>query len=233
MLESMIKTPKTHILLCDDDVNATSVLADFLRDKGYEVIIAHDGEDCLRKLSGDQCDICLLDVTMPKLDGFETLNTMRKSNLMLPVVMMMETNSQQAIVRAYGLGCDDYVVKPLSVELLICKIEAILRRFRPSTMSQETEFDLDGLHFDSVRQTLNGTHLSARENDLLLLLCQNMNAVVDRHVILRSLWQADNHFAVRSLCVYINHLRHFLQGTDVQIVSVHGRGYKLVNSKSS
>ena len=229
----MIKTPRTHILLCDDDANATSVLAGFLRDKGYEVIVASDGEECLSKLRGDQCDICLLDMAMPKLDGFETLSMMRKSNMMLPVVMMMDTNSQQAIVRAYGFGCDDYVVKPLSVELLICKIEAILRRFRPSTMSQETEFDLDGLHFDSIRQTLNGAHLSARENDLLLLLCQNMNAVVDRHFILRSLWQTDNRFAVRSLCVYINHLRHFLEGTEIKIVPVHGRGYKLVNSKSS
>ena len=229
----MIKTPKTHILLCDDDTNASVVLAEFMREKGYEVVLAADGEEGLRKLAAGQCDICVVDVDMPKVDGYELLNTLRKGNQSIPVIMMMETNNQQRIVEAYKSGCDDYVVKPLSVELLTCKIEAILRRFRPISNSQETEFDLDGLHFDSVRQELNGTHLSSRENDLLLLLCQNMNAVVDRHLILRTLWQADNHFSMRSLCVYVNHLRHFLQGTNIQIVSVHGRGYKLVNSKSS
>jgi DNA-binding response OmpR family regulator len=109
----MIKTPKTHILLCDDDANSTTVLADYLRDKGYEVVIASDGEDGLRKLTTDRCDICLLDMNMPKSDGFEMLNTLRTSNSTLPVIMLMETNTLQAIVRAYTLGCDDYMAKPL------------------------------------------------------------------------------------------------------------------------
>jgi len=229
----MIKAPKTHILLCDDDANLTAVLADYLRDHNYEVVVAADGEEGLAKISAGMCDICLLDTNMPKVDGYEVLSALRKTNNMLPVVMLTDGTNQKHIIRAYELGCDDYIAKPLSVELLICKIEAILRRFHPTSNSQEVVFDLDGLHFDSIHQTLNGAHLSARENDLLLILCQNMNAVVDRHLILRSLWQADNHFAVRSLCVYINHLRKFLKGTNVEIISIHGRGYKLVNSKSS
>lgn len=229
----MLKNPTTHILLCDDDVNLAAVLADYLRERGYEVITAVNGEDGLAKMAADRCDICLLDADMPKLNGFDALNELRKTSNQLPVIMLMESDSLSEIHHAYELGCDDYVVKPLSIELLICKIEAILRRVRPIAVSHETAFDLDGLHFDSVHQTLNGKHLSTRESDLLLMLCQNMNVVVDRHLILRTLWRADNNFAVRSLCVYVNHLRRFLAGTSIQIVSVHGRGYKLINSKSS
>jgi len=228
----MLKDPKTHILLCDDDVNLTTILADYLRERGYEVLTATNGEDGLSKLVSDRCDICLMAAEMPKMNGCDALAELRKGDNHLPVIMLMGSDSLTEICHVYKLGCDDYMVKPLSVELLICKVEAILRRFRPSAVSQETEFDLDGLHFDSVHQTLDGKHLSTRENDLLLMLCQNMNMVVDRHLILRTLWQADNHFAVRSLCVYVNHLRKFLAGTKVEIVSVHGRGYKMLNGKS-
>ena len=229
----MIRAPKTHVLLCDDDVNVSTVLADYLRERGYEVLTAANGEDGLAKLTADRCDICLMDADMPQYNGFDALSDLRKTSNQLPVIMLMESDTLSEIHRAYELGCDDYMVKPLSIEILICKIEAILRRFRPSAGSQETEFDLGGMHFDSVHQTVGGQHLSARENDLLLMLCQNMNMLVDRHLILRTLWQADNHFAARSLCVYVNHLRCFLTGTGIQIVSVHGRGYKLINSKSS
>lgn len=228
-----MKATKTHILLCDDDVNLTSVLAEFLRDRGYEVITARDGNDGLSKLGAGQCDICVVDSKMPKHDGFEFLENMRKTHVALPVIMVFEHGVQENILKAYELGCDDYVLKPMSVELLICKIEAILRRFRPTSASKEMQFDLGGKFFDGIHQTLNGEHLSARENDLLLMLAQNLNMMVDRHLILRTLWQTDNQFAARSLSVYANRLRHLLAGTGYHLMSVRGRGYKLVNSKSS
>lgn len=228
-----MKTTKTHILLCDDDVNLTSVLSEYLRNRGYEVITARDGNDGLAKLSAGQCDVCVVDAKMPKHDGYEFLEMMRKDYMSIPVIMVMDRNVQDDIIKAYESGCDDYVVKPMSVELLICKIEAILRRFRPATASKEMVFDLGGKTFDGVRQSFDGVHLSSRENDLLLLLCQSMGSMVDRHLILRTLWQADNQFAARSLSVYANRLRHLLNGTGYSIMSVRGRGYKIVNSKSS
>jgi DNA-binding response OmpR family regulator len=227
-----MKTPKTNILLCDDDVNLTTVLVDYLHEHGYGVITAADGEEALLKVAAGQTDICLLNVNMTKVNGFEVLETIRKTNNQLPVIMVMPNGAQEDIIQAYKLGCDDYLVKPLSVELLICKVEAVLRRCKPVFNSQEMVFDLGGKHFDALHQTFDGRHIAARENDLLLMLCQNMNTLVDRHLILRTLWQMDNHFAVRSLCVYINHLRHLLQGTGLQIFAVHGKGYKLINSKS-
>ena len=225
-------TPKTHILLCDDDVNLTTILSDYLQEHNYGVITAADGDEALAKVDGGQADICLLNVNMTKVSGFDVLENIRKTNNQLPIIMVIQNGAQEDITRAYKLGCDDYLVKPISVEILMCKVEAILRRCRPVFGSQEMEFDLGGKHFDAVHQTFDGQHIAARENDLLLILSQNMNNLVDRHLILRTLWQIDNRFAVRSLCVYINHLRRLLKDTDLQILAVHGRGYKLVNSKS-
>ena len=131
--------------------------------------------------------------------------------------------------KGYNLGCDDYVTKPYSMDILICKIEAVLRRYRIHEKNNEMEFDLNGLRFDAVRQLLGEIRLSSRENELLLTLCQNMGKVVDRSRILTSLWGEDTYFNSRSLSVYINHLRNYIgKDSSVKILSVHGKGYKMV-----
>jgi DNA-binding response OmpR family regulator len=138
-------------------------------------------------------------------------------------------NDREDIIKGYNLGCDDYVTKPYSMDILICKIEAVLRRYHASDNVNEMEFDLNGLHFDAVRQTLGEVRLSSRENELLLTLCQNMGKMVERSRILTSLWGEDTYFNSRSLSVYINHLRNYIgKDSSVKILSVHGKGYKLV-----
>jgi DNA-binding response OmpR family regulator len=115
------------------------------------------------------------------------------------------------------------------MDILICKIEAVLRRYRLGQETTQTEWQLGDVVFDSVRQQLGKQHLSSRENDLLTMLCTNMNNLVDRNRILMSIWGADTYFNARSLSVYINHLRKYLgEDTPVRIMSVHGKGYKLV-----
>ena len=115
------------------------------------------------------------------------------------------------------------------MDILICKIEAILRRCRVFLETEQVEWKLGNLLFDSVRQQLGNKHLSSRENDLLKMLCMNMNNLVDRNRILMSIWGADTYFNARSLSVYINHLRKYMgEDTPVRIMSVHGKGYKLV-----
>ena len=222
---------KTEILLCDNDANLVAVLADFLRDKGYGVIIAQDAEEGFSLIQSKNIDICLLDARMPKVNDTTLLEDLRKAGDNMPIVMMGEHLPQEEIVRLYNLGCDAYIDKPLSVEILICKMEAILRRCREQLNDKQKVFDLDGKTFDGEHHTFDGQHLSARESDLLLILCQNMGEVVDRHLILRALWKEDNFFVSRSLSVYANHLRHILRGTNIQIMAVHKRGYKLVNCK--
>ena len=135
-------------------------------------------------------------------------------------------------MRAFQLGCDDYQTKPFSMDILICRMEAILRRVRAFEESKQKVFDLNGHTFDATHQTFDGRHMSSRESDLLLMLCRAESEVVDKHRILSALWKEDNAFTARSLGVYINHLRAYLTPVDYEIIAVRFKGYKLVNHKS-
>lgn len=220
-----------HILLVESDANLSMVVADYLRSKSYIVDTAKDGQEAWDLIPKRHYDIVLSNITMPHINGYELLKLIRSSDALLPVVFISDKKDKDSIIRAYELGCDDYIFKPFSIDILTYQIEAILRRCQHDESSQKKEFDLGGLHYDSVRQTLGDQHLSTKENELLLMLCQNLNMLVERNHILRSLWGEDTYFNARSLSVYINHLRRYLgAGNTMRILSVHGKGYKLVES---
>ena len=224
-----MKPKQTNILLVEDDANLSIVLADYLRSKDYVVENATNGKEAWDLLLVKRYDLVISDIMMPKMNGFELLKLIRSQYLDLPVVMLTAKIDRDYVLRAYELGCDDYVTKPFSMDILICKIEAVLRRYRFCLDSEQVEWQLGDLRYDSVRQQLGDRHLSSRENDLLKMLCVNMNNLVDRNRILMSIWGADTYFNARSLSVYINHLRKYMgEGTPVRIMSVHGKGYKLV-----
>ena len=226
---SRLVIEKVSILLCEDDEALGSLLADFLRRLNFEVDLCANGEEGLKRFGERHFDLCLLDINMPQKDGFEMLQDIRESGSDVPVIFLTERKATEDIVRGYNLGCDEYLLKPCPMEILLCKIRALMRRCYLNKKNSEVEFDLgNGIRFDSVRQELGGIHLSARESDLLLILCRNLNETVDRNVILRTLWNQESYFASRSLSVYVNHLRHHLKGTDRSIISVHGKGYKLI-----
>jgi len=219
----------THILLIEDDINLNAVLCDYLRSKGYIVDSALDGHEGWELLLKKHFDLVLTDIMMPRMNGWQLLKTLRESSHQVPVIIISAKTDREDILRGYDLGCDDYVTKPYSMDILICKIEAVLRRYRSGDKTHEMEFDLDGVRFDAIRQTLGEQHLSSRENELLLMLCQNKDKMVERSRILMSLWGSDTYFNSRSLSVYINHLRNYLgKDRSVKILSVHGKGYKLV-----
>lgn len=221
----------THILLCDDDATLVTVLADLLKSKGYDVTTAQEAEEAFANIKIGIIDIALIDAKMPDTNGLELLDNLRKSGEKLPIIILGEHMPQSEIIKAYRLGADAYMDKPFTIEILICKMEAILRRCRQNNNNEQKIFDLDGKIFDGEHQIFDGKHLSARESDLLLLLCRNKGELVDRHLILRTLWREDTYFASRSLSVYVNRLRHILHKTNLQIVAVNKRGYKLVNCK--
>lgn len=224
-----IMATKNHILLVEDDLNLSTVLADYLQSKEYQVTTAANGQEAWELLSNKHFDIMLTDISMPKKNGWQLMKSVRESGMLIPIIVLSAKTDREDIIRGYQLGCDDYLTKPFSMDILICKIEAILRRYRMANQSDEMEFDLNGLHFDAVRQTLGNKRLSSRENELLLMLCQNMDKTVERSRILMTLWGSDTYFNSRSLSVYVNHLRNYI-GKDnvVKILSVHGKGYKLV-----
>lgn len=221
---------QTSILLVEDDVNLSTVLADYLRSKEYNVEQANNGVEAWELISIKHYDLIISDIMMPKMNGYELLKLIRQKSDKLPVIILSAKTDRDDIIHAYELGCDDYVSKPFSMDILICKIEAIVRRCRLYTETELTEWKLGELQYDSIRQQLGDKHLSSRENDLLRMLCQNMDNVVDRNRILMNIWGEDTYFNARSLSVYVNHLRKYLgENSPIRIMSVHGKGYKLVD----
>lgn len=229
----MLKAEKISILLCEDDLNFGMLLSDFLRSRGYVVDFAQDGDDGWVKFTHSKYDICIFDVMMPLKNGFELTKEIRESGSDVPVLFLSARTSKEDVLEGYRVGGDDYITKPCSMEILIYKIESIMRRIRKRDMECRTRFQLGRLEFDATRQTLHDgdekIHLSSRENELLLILCQRCDELVERSYILKSIWLNDTYFACRSLSVYINHLRKILaREPNVKIMSVHGKGYKIV-----
>lgn len=219
----------SHILLVESDANLNMVVADYLCSKAYTIDTAKDGQEAWDLISKRRYDIILTNINMPQINGYDLLKLVRSSFINLPIIVISDKKDKDSIIRAYELGCDDYIIKPFSIDILTYKIEAILRRCQAANLKDNTTFDLAELQFDAARQTLGVQHLSTKENELLLMLCQNMNNLVERNYILMSLWGEDTYFNARSLSVYINHLRKYLgQNSPVKILSVHGKGYKLV-----
>ena len=221
-------TQTNHILLVESDANLSMVVADFLRSKSYVVDTAKDGQEAWELIPRRHYDLVLSNIAMPHLNGYDLLKLVRSSFATLPFVFISEKKDKDSILRAYELGCDDYIFKPFSIDILTYQIEAILRRCQHHSSKDQNKFDLGGIHFDSVRQLLGEQHLSTRENELLLMFAQNINNLVERNYILMSLWGEDTYFNARSLSVYVNHLRNYLEPSNARILSVHGKGYKMV-----
>lgn len=219
---------QNSVLLCMEDQSLKMVLEECL-EKQNIVSFSASGMDAIQEtLDKKSVDCILVEASFDNKRGYSVVHDLRREGCLEPIVFLTDSTLRQDDIRAYELGADDVVHKPFSMDILICKINALARRYRRVNTPQEVVFHLGDKIFDSVQQTFDGKHMSGRENELLLMLCRQKNEPVDKHLILRSLWQKDDFFSTRSLAVYVNHLRGFLEGTDCRIVSVHGKGYKLI-----
>ncbi|MCI5983413.1 MAG: response regulator transcription factor [Marinilabiliaceae bacterium] len=228
----MEEKKKHKILLAEDDSNLGVLLCEYLQAKDYSADLAHDGEEAYNMFINDKYDLCIFDVMMPKKDGFTLAKEVRMANVEVPIVFLTARNVKEDILQGFKIGADDYLTKPFSMEELIMRIEAILRRTSGESPVLDV-YKLGRFRFDTQKQQLidgdNIIKLTTKESELLKLLCTNANKVLERQVALKTIWVDDNYFNARSMDVYITKLRkHLKDDPTVEIINVHGKGYKLV-----
>ena len=226
--------PKLRILLAEDDQNLGSLLKEYLKAKAYEVDLLPDGEKAFKSFQKSFYDLCILDVMMPIKDGFSVAADIRAINRDIPIIFLTAKSMKDDVLEGFKLGADDYITKPFSMEELLFRIEAILRRTKPDLrQSNQVVYKLGNYTFDFQKQLLqnetNSHKLTTKESELLKMLCDNANNILERNYALKTIWFDDSYFNARSMDVYITKLRKYLKDEpSVEILNVHGKGFKLV-----
>ena len=221
------------VLLAEDDINLGTLLTDYLKAKEYTVIHLTDGQKALDTFRSETFDICLLDIMLPEIDGLSLAKKIRKIEKDIPVIFLTAKSLEKDKIEGFAAGADDYITKPFSMEELLYRIEAILRRTKSYKDDDDDKYKVGKFTFYPLTQILDsdkGAHkLTTKESELLKLLCKSKNEVLERNYALRTIWIDDNYFNARSMDVYITKLRKYLK-TDpsVTILNVHGKGYKLL-----
>lgn len=221
----------TNILLAEDDPNLGMLLSKFLRAKGFDCTLAVDGEMAYKEFNAGSFDFVVLDVMMPKKDGFTVAKEIRGIDKEIPVLFLTAKSMKEDKLKGFELGADDYLTKPFSMEELMARINAILKR----TNKQEENhlYSINNFLFDYNTRILsfqgNEQKLTTKECELLKILAKNIGKEVDRNDLLKAVWGDDNYFNGRSMDVYITKLRKYLSQDDkVEIVNIHGKGFKLL-----
>lgn len=223
---------KANILLVEDDMNLGFVVQDALKQEGYKVTLCTNGSDGLKEFSKTSFDLCLFDVMLPKKDGFTLAQDVREINKEIPVVFLTAKTMDEDKVKGFKSGADDYITKPFNMDELLLRIEAILRRVQPSKAQESNVFIVGNMEFDTSNYSLSLNKelvkkLTKKEAEILKILCKNKGNVVERGLILKLIWGDDNYFNGRSLDVFITKLRKYFKDEDVEIINMHGIGFKL------
>lgn len=226
-----------HILLLEDDPNLGQIVQEHLQMQGFRVTLCVDGEDGMQAFNNGTFDLCLIDIMMPRKDGFTFTREVRQRDQQTPLIFLTAKSLKEDRIEGFKIGCDDYITKPFSVEELMLRIQAVLRRTavaQPSDIAATT-FEIGAFRFDSNRHTLrhgdSEQKLTPKESDLLRLLCLNMNQTLTREEALREIWGDENYFAGRSMDVFISRLRKYLRADSrVEIMGIHGKGFRLIVS---
>ena len=209
------------------------LLREYLQAKGYDAELYLDGEAGYRAFMKGHYDMCLLDVMMPKMDGFTLAKEIRLVNQEVPIIFLTAKNLKDDILDGFKVGADDYLTKPFSMDELVFRMEAIMRRVKGKVKKVQSVYQLGAYTFDTQRQLLTmgdvNTKLTTKESELLALLCAHGNQVLERELALKTIWIDDNYFNARSMDVYITKLRKHLKGDGrIEINNVHGKGYRLI-----
>ncbi|MBL7912206.1 MAG: response regulator transcription factor [Bacteroidia bacterium] len=230
-----METVKTRILLVEDDPSLGPLLQEYLDAKGFETKLADDGKKGADIFFKGAFDLLLLDVMMPVKDGLTLAKEIRVSDKNIPIIFLTAKSMKEDTIEGFSAGADDYITKPFSMEELLARVTAVLRRTNKirSSESEEVNFKIGKYQFNSEKQILQHDgieqKLTTKESQLLRLLCVHQNDVLDRTFALKSIWQDDNYFNGRSMDVYIAKLRKYLKDdSKVEIINIHGKGFKLL-----
>jgi DNA-binding response OmpR family regulator len=235
-----MENEKTKVLLAEDDRNLGNILRTYLEAKGYATKLFINGQEASEAFSKEPFDFCIVDVMMPVKDGFTLAKDIRKVDTQIPILFLTAKSLEEDKLKGFQSGGDDYLTKPFSMEELIARMEAILRRTANTSSSSNAKgvFEIGGFVFDYNHQqlTIKGLEqkLTSKEAELLKLLCEHVNQVVDRSFALNRIWQNDSYFNARSMDVYVAKLRKYLKEDPlVELINVHGIGFKLVTNSGN
>ncbi|MCL2414233.1 MAG: response regulator transcription factor [Bacteroidales bacterium] len=221
-----------RILLAEDDPNFGPFLQTYLNAKGYPCFLTRDGDEALNAFMTGEYNFCITDVMMPVKDGFTLVKQIRKRSQSVPILFTTARNLEEDRLKGFQAGGDDYITKPFSMEELLCRIQAIIRRIETTKQQEQFMFPIGRLVFDYKMQLITAPNqqirLTPKESDLLRLLCQYQNEVVSRNSALIKIWGSNNVYTIRSMDVYMTKLRKFLrEDPNIQLQNIHGTGFRL------
>ncbi len=227
------------ILLVEDDVNFGDVLRSYLEMHDYDITLAVDGVDGWEKFRKGQYDLCILDVMMPRKDGFTLAKEIREKNTEVPIIFLTAKMMKEDILDGFKIGADDYITKPFNSEELLLRIQAILKRSNKKVEAKEevNEFDFGKFHFHFPTRILTFDEggeekkrkLSPKEAQLLKLFLLHINDVLPRSLALTKIWGQDDYFTARSMDVFVTKLRKYLkEDENIKIINIHGNGFQLL-----
>jgi DNA-binding response OmpR family regulator len=219
------------ILYTEDDETLAFLTKDNLEQNDYTITHCNDGQIALETFKNNTFDICILDIMMPKIDGFELATAIRKSNSDIPIIFLSAKTLKEDRIKGLKLGADDYLIKPFSIEELLLKIEIFLKRSQKNNFEEKNFYTVGKYQFDSKNYVIFNENekikLTERESELLKLFLDNKNVVLKREEILKSLWGDDDYFMGRSLDVFISRLRKILVNENgISIENLHGIGFR-------
>lgn len=229
-----MKGKHRRILLAEDDPNMNFMMKDNLQMAGYVVDAFEDGQSALNAYVKEKHDLCILDVMLPRKDGFALAQDIRKISLHVPIIFVTAKVLKEDRIQGFKLGADDYITKPFSVEEFLLRIETILKRVYQQHTKADEQFiyTVGTLVCDFTNQQIKSQQgvqeLTNKEAKLLKLFCLNQNQVISRDTIQKAIWEDEGYFVGRSMDVFISRLRKLLkEDPSVEILNVHGVGYKL------
>lgn len=229
-----MKTNTPKILLVEDDTSLGFIVSDQLKSQGYDVTLCSDGLDGFKRFNEDTYHLCILDVMMPKKDGFTLAKDIRKMNTDIPILFLTAKSMTEDKVQGFDAGGDDYLTKPFSSDELTVRVRALLKRVNIlEDQADKKEFKIGTYTYDTANFILSHPEfekkLTKKEAQILKMLCKFENQVLPREIVLNGVWGQDDYFVGRSLDVFITKLRKYLNKDEsVTIENIHGIGFKLV-----